>query len=159
MPAGSDGSGTALPVRFRPLGVRFAAILFGAMLILVTAVVWYAFPQHIRNEFTLFQRGTVLAFGLAAIAAGYALARCRVDARPDGLVTVNGYRTRLYPWDQVSDIFLRPGSPWAMIQLADGSTAAAMGIQGSDGTRAASQVRRLRSIVAEQSRPGESRST
>ena len=37
--------------------------------------------------------------------------------------------------------------PWAVLDVADGSTVAAMGIQGSDGSRAHAQVRRLRALV------------
>ena len=47
---------------------------------------------------------------------------------------------------------LRPGSPWAMLDLSDGTTVPAMGIQGSDGGRALRQVRQLRALVAQQSR-------
>ena len=62
-------------------------LLFGS-----TLVIWFAFPANVRDQFTYFQRATVIAFGLAAAAAGYALARSRVDARTDGLTVVNGYR-------------------------------------------------------------------
>ena len=97
----------------------------------------------------MFQRLTVVAFGIAAAAAIFALARSRLVARPDGLLAVNGYRSRLYAWDEVAGITLRAGGPWAILELADGTTAGAMGIQGSDGSRAVSQVKRLRVILAE----------
>ena len=54
---------------------------------------------------------------------------------------VNGYRSRRFEWNEVVAVTLRPGSPWAVLDLADGTTVPAMGIQGSDGARATAQVR------------------
>jgi hypothetical protein len=133
---------------FRPFGVRVAAVVLGALLLGVTAGIWLAFPQEVRDQFTTFQRVTVLAFGVAAAVAIFALARSRVEARPDGLLAVNGYRSHLYPWQDVARVTLRAGGPWAILELADGSTAPAMGIQGSDGSRAVAQVKELRVILA-----------
>jgi hypothetical protein len=73
-------------------------------------------------------------------------------AREDGVTIVNGYRKRSFEWNQLVAITLRPGGPWAVIDLSDGTTVSAMGIQGSDGRRALAQVRDLRSIVEELSR-------
>lgn len=146
MPAGSE-DGPA-PVTFRPRGVRVAAVVLGVTLFGASTAIWLAFPQSVRDQFTVFQRLTVLAFGLAALAAGYALGRSRVVAGETGLLVVNGYRSRTYPWSQVSGVTLRAGAPWAILQLTDGSTAAAMGIQGSDGDRAVRQVRQLRALLA-----------
>lgn len=145
MPAGSDPE--PLPVTFRPFGVRIAVLVLGVLLVAVCAVIWLAFPQHVRDQFTFLQRLTLIAFGLAAATGGYALARSRVEARAEGLVAVNGYRSHTYSWDQVAGVTLRAGGPWAILELADGSTAAAMGIQGSDGARAVAQVRQLREIM------------
>lgn len=145
MPAGSDPE--PLPVTFRPFGVRIAVLVLGVLLVAVCAVIWLAFPQHVRDQFTFLQRLTLIAFGLAAATGGYALARSRVEARAEGLVAVNGYRSHTYSWDQVSGVTLRAGGPWAILELVDGSTAAAMGIQGSDGARAVAQVKHLREIM------------
>ena len=145
MPAGSDPE--PLPVTFRPFGVRIAVLVLGVLLVAVCAVIWLAFPQHVRDQFTFLQRLTLIAFGLAAATGGYALARSRVEARAEGLVAVNGYRSHTYSWDQVAGVTLRAGGPWAILELADGSTAAAMGIQGSDGARAVAQVKHLREIM------------
>lgn len=145
MPAGSDPE--PLPVTFRPFGVRIAVLVLGVLLVAVCAVIWLAFPQHVRDQFTFLQRLTLIAFGLAAATGGYALARSRVEARAEGLVAVNGYRSHTYSWDQVAGVTLRAGGPWAILELSDGSTTAAMGIQGSDGARAVAQVKHLREIM------------
>jgi PH (Pleckstrin Homology) domain-containing protein len=144
MPADSE---VALPRTFRPLGVRVAIGVLGALLLLVVVVMWLAFPPEIRAQFTPLELGTVIALGLLFYACGFALARSRVVAREDGLTVVNGYRTRRFHWNEVLAVTLRNGSPWAVLDLSDGTTVAAMGIQGSDGPRAARQVREIRALV------------
>ncbi len=150
MPAGSEPSD--LPRTFRPFGVRIAVSVLGTLLVVAVVAIWLAFPQDIRDQFTAFQKLTVIGFGLMFYAGGYALARSRVVARPDGLTVVNGYRRRRLDWNEVLGVTLRRGSPWAVLDLSDGTTVAAMGIQGSDGARASAQVRRLRSLVAAHTR-------
>ena len=150
MPAASEPA--AGPRTFRPLGVRIAISVFGTMLVGVCAAAWFAFPPRIRAEFTVFQELTLLTLGLGLGAAGYALARSRLVARDDGLTVVNGYRSRRFEWAEVLGVTLRPGSPWAVLDLSDGTSVAAMGIQGSDGSRATRQVRELRALVERYSR-------
>jgi hypothetical protein len=146
MPAGSETL-LPLPHRFRPLGVRIAVALCGALLLLVVLTMWFSFSSEIRGQFTTMQLVTVVGLGAMAAVAGYALARCRVDARENGVTIVNGYRTRDFEWTQILAVSLRPGSPWAVLDLNDGTVVPAMGIQGSDGARAQRQVRQLRALV------------
>lgn len=151
MPHDSEPKGPALPVRlphtFRPLGVRIAVFVFGGLLVLVAAVVWFTFPPEIQAKFTTFQRGTIIVLGLGFLALGWGLARSRVEARAEGLRIVNGYRSRSLEWNEVVRVSMRPGSPWATLDLADGTTAQTLGIQSSDGARATRQVRELRGLV------------
>jgi hypothetical protein len=144
MPADSE---VPLPRTFRPFGVRLAIYVAGGLLMLVTTVMWLALPTEIRAQFTPLQIATILVLGLMFYAGGYALARSCVVAREDGLTVVNGYRTRRYEWNEVLAVSLRSGSPWAELDLSDGTTVAAMGIQGSDGPRALRQVREVRALV------------
>jgi len=148
MPAASEPTAQPpLPQTFRPLGVRMAIYVAGGLLLTVVLVTWFAFPPEIRDMFTFGQRFTVVGLGLMFYAAGHALSRSRVVAREDGLTVVNGYRTRRFEWNEILAVTLRPGSPWAVLDIADGTTVSAMGIQGSDGSRAQAQVRRLRALV------------
>ena len=153
MPAGSESAGPTsagpppLPLRRRPFGVRMAGWVFGAALFLVGAVVWVALPSAVQDAFTAFQRVTVVGLFLGAVVIGHALGRCRVDADERGLRVVNGYRTRELSWAQVVAVRLPPGSPWATLDLADGTSIAAVGVQGSDGQRARRQVAQLRSLI------------
>src|SRR5690349_11766110 len=154
MPAASErGPVPALPHTWRPFGVRMAGTVLGAGLLIVCALAWVGFDEETQARFTTFQRITVIALGLLAFAVWFALVRSRVVAEPDRLVVVNGYRRREYAWAQVVAVHLPPGAPWVTIDLADGSTVAAMGIQGSDGNRAKRAVRELRATVEHQSAP------
>jgi hypothetical protein len=145
MPAGSE---VTLPHTWRPLGVRLAGAFFGGLLLVVCAAAWLTFDPETRSKFNPVQRGTLVLLGLLFLGAGYALARSRVVAQADRLVVVNGYRRREYEWAEVLAVHLPPGAPWAVLDLADGTSAPAMGIQGSDGARAKRQVRELRAVLA-----------
>lgn len=150
MPAASESQrheAPALPARFRPYGVRYAGWVFSIALLVVVVVVWLTLPQAVRDEFTSLQRGTVAAMFLAGVVIAHALGRCRVDAHVEGLRVVNGYRSHDLSWAQVLAVRLAPGNPWATLDLADGTSLAAMGIQGSDGRRAQHQVRQLRALI------------
>lgn len=145
MPAASDP--VALPHTWRPLGPRIAGIAGGLMLLFVLLATWVLLPQDIRDQFTVFQRLTlVVIIGLGG-AAFHALTRSRVDATQEGLTVVNGYKVRRFEWAQVVAVHLPPGAPWATLDLDDGETCAAMGIQGSDGARAQRAVRELRALL------------
>ena len=125
-----------------------AGALFGGLLLVVCAVAWFSFDDETRARFTLFQRGTLAFLGLLFFSAGFAMARSRVVAETDRLVVVNGYRTHAYEWAEVLAVHLPPGAPWAVLDLADGTSQAAMGIQGSDGGRAHRAVAELRLLLS-----------
>lgn len=148
MPAVSEPT---LPHTWRPLGVRMAGLVFGGMLLAVCAVAWFSFDEETRAKFTAFQRGTVVVLGLMFFAAGHAMARSRVVAQAERLVVVNGYRRHEYEWAEVLAVHLPRGAPWAVLDLSDGTSQPAMGIQGSDGGRAQRAVRELRILIQ---RPG-----
>jgi hypothetical protein len=125
-----------------------AGALFGTLLLVVVAFAWFSFDAEIRARFSMFQRGTLIFLGLLFYSVGYALARSRVVAERDRLVVVNGYRRHEYDWAEVLAVHLPPGAPWAVLDLADGTSQPAMGIQGSDGSRAQRAVGELRTLIS-----------
>ena len=153
MPAASEGgagaSTPALPVTFRPLGPRIVGIGLGVGLLVVFSAAWISFGPDVRARFTFFQRSTLVFLGALGFGAIFALVRSRVDGERGRLVVVNGFRRRELAWEQVVSVRMPPGAPWATLDLSDGTTLAAMGIQGSDGARAQQAVRQLRAIVAD----------
>ena len=148
MPADSDRPLPELPHTWRPLGPRLAGIIFGSALVVVCVFAWFGWDAETRARFTFLQRATLAGFGLLAFACMYALIRSRVVAEAERLVVVNGYKRHEYAWAEIVAVNLPPGAPWATLDLADGTTAAVMGIQGSDGGRAQRAVRELRRLVA-----------
>ena len=124
-----------LPHTWRPLGPRIAGAAAGGALLVITLFLWIGFDQETRDAVTPLQRGTVVLLGLIGFACLYALIRSRVDAEMDRLIVVNGYRRHEYEWPQIVGVHLPPGAPWFTLDLADGSTVSAMGIQGSDGAQ------------------------
>lgn len=149
MPADSD---LALPRRWRPLGTRLAGWFFGGLFLLVSVVMWMSLGEARKH---IAQRDVNLLLGcaVALLICLHALMRCRVDASERGVTVVNGYRRRDLEWAEVVAITMPPGAPWAVLDLADGRTASAMGIQASDGDRARAHVRDLRALI-EAHQPG-----
>jgi hypothetical protein len=136
-----------LPVRFRPLGVRIAVAGFAVVLLATLVFVWVALPNDVQHGFTVAQWATFLAMVVGVLAVGHALARSRVEADDSGVRLINGYRTHRMDWSQVVAVTLRPGNPWAVLDLTDGTARSAMGIQGSDGKRAVRHTRQLRALI------------
>ena len=150
MPAASEAGAAplpALPHTWRPLGPRIAGIAAGGALLVITGFLWLGFDQETRDAVTGFQRGTVVAMFLLGFSCLYALARSRVDASDDGVLVVNGFRSRQFAWAEIIAVRLNPGQPWVTLDLADGTTASVMAIQGSDGLRARTAARELRALV------------
>lgn len=147
MPADSDPHMAGLPRQFRPLGVRLAGWFFGGLFVVVCAAMWIGLGAELRAKFAVRQELTLLALAIGLLVCLHALMRCRVDATADGLRIVNGYKSRSVAWSQVVEVHLPPGAPWATLDLVDGTTVSAMGIQGSDGQRSRRQVQELRALV------------
>ena len=140
-----------LPHTWRPYGARVAGVVLGGLLLLLVVVVWIALGSDIRARFSVFQRSTLVGFGVLGFVAWYALMRSRVSADERGVTVVNGYRRQEFEWSQVVGVNLRRGAPWAGMDLSDGTSISMLAIQGSDGQRAVRAVRQLRRLVAEQS--------
>jgi hypothetical protein len=145
MPAVSEPS---LPHTWRPLGVRLAVLFFGGMLVVVCVAGWIAVGSDVRAKVTIYQEATLVLLAGMAVAVAWSLYRCRVTATAGGLEVVNGYRTHHYEWPEVLAVHMPPGAPFATLDLADGTSRLALGIQSSDGDRARQAVRELRVLVA-----------
>lgn len=140
---------------FRPRRLRALAVVMSVALCGLVVLGWLALPVHLREQFTLSQRLTLLALlgvlelVIVAIAASYV----RADAV--GLQFRNGLRTYAVGWDRVHKIMLRPGDPWGLLLLIppdggafevdlDAEKRQLMGIQGNDGDAAREAIEALR---------------
>lgn len=137
-----------LPHTWRPLGVRLAMLFFGGLLVVVCVAGWIAVGPDVRAKVTPYQQATLVLFAAMAVAVAWALVRCRVIATEAGLEVVNGYRRHHYEWAEVVAVHLPPGAPFLVLDLADGTSRAALGIQASDGARARVAIGQLRLLLA-----------
>jgi hypothetical protein len=90
--------------------------------------------------------------GLLIVGALWAMSRSRVVVDARRVTVVNGFRTRVFEREEVLGVALPQGAPWATVDLADGTSVPAMGVQGSDGDRAKTAVREFRRVLAARTR-------
>jgi hypothetical protein len=133
-----------LPHTWRPLGVRLAAVFFGGLLLVVCVAGWIAVGPEVRGRVTPYQQVTLVLIAVAGGAVLWALVRCRVTATAQGLLLVNGYRRHAFDWPEVLAVHMPRGAPFAILDLADGTSIQALGIQSADGNRAKVAVLQLR---------------
>ncbi len=140
---------------FRPRRLRILAVVMSVALCGLIVFGWLALPVHLREQFTLSQRLTLLALLAVLELVVVAIAASYVRADAVGLRFRNGFRTYAVAWERVHKIMLRPGDPWGLLLLipSDGSTFEVdldaekrqlMGIQGNDGDAARDAIEALR---------------
>jgi Bacterial PH domain len=135
----------SLPVTWRPRrSRRMAAVL--ATVIMITMV---TLAIIVAPPFSVADRAGLVLFGVAIAAVLSLLGRCRISADAAGLTLVNPLRTRRLAWAEVLGVAMGEGEPWPTLDLADGSTVSAMGIQRSDGERARRALAELRALLRE----------
>jgi Bacterial PH domain len=133
-----------LPVRWRPRRGRvvphaLAALSLGAIVVVALVV----------PTFQVADRLALIILGGAIAVALYFFGRCELRAAASGLTVVNILRTTELDWAEVLDARMEPGEPWPTLDLADGTTMAAMGIQSTDGKHARQAVAELRDLIAQ----------
>ncbi|APU39355.1 MULTISPECIES: PH domain-containing protein [unclassified Streptomyces] len=133
----------ALPVTFRPTRTR--AVLLGvglAMFATITAIAVLlenlSPGERISFVFTAVLLSSVLVL----------LSRPKVTADEDGVTVVNLTNVRRLAWAEILRVNLRPGDPWVFLDLSDGTSLPALGIQpGVARQQAISDARALRALV------------
>ncbi|MFF8094937.1 PH domain-containing protein [Streptomyces sp. NPDC016675] len=138
----------ALPVTFRPGRTR--AVLT------VLAVITFAAITAVGLLLDGLGPGERLSFALTGLLlAGVVLllARPRVVADDAGVTVVNLTTKRRLAWAEIVRVNLRQGDPWAFLDLSDGTSLPALGIQpGIARERALHDARALRALVEARSR-------
>ncbi|QDP97334.1 PH domain-containing protein [Microlunatus elymi] len=139
-----------------PRKLRIVGGAFAAALLAVAVLGWFALPQHLRDQFTVFQILTLLVFlaAIIAVIAMVALSVVRADAE---VVTVrNGIRTHRLAWRQVHAVIYRQGDPWPTLLVGDPDDPhrqLVLGIQRTDGDRSVRAVTALRELHARAQSP------
>ncbi|MYQ99989.1 PH domain-containing protein [Streptomyces sp. SID6139] len=143
----------SLPVTFRPGHTR-AVLLTAAVAIFLTisgvALLLEGLGPGERMSFVV--TGALIFWVLAQ------LARIKVVADESGVTVVNIASSRRLAWAEILQVNLRPGDPWVFLNLSDGTSLPALGIQpGIARQRAIADARALRALAEAHSavRPGE----
>ena len=130
---------------WRPRRARIIPYVLAVVVVAGMVVLAVAMPA----PWALGDRIGLVVIGLLIASVLHLLARSRVTADDRGLTVVNGLRTHEYEWAEVLGVSMGVGAPWPTLDLADGSTVPAMGIQASDGDRAKRAVTELATLVHE----------
>jgi hypothetical protein len=139
------------PATWRPHLARIIPYVLAVMVVVGMVALAVVMPSN----WALGDRIGLVVIGLIVVGVLHMLARSRVTADDRGLTIVNGLRTHEYEWAEVLGVSMPEGAPWPTLDLADGSTIAAMGIQSSDGERARRAVAELAAMVHERGEASE----
>ncbi|MFJ4515020.1 PH domain-containing protein [Streptomyces sp. NPDC088817] len=144
----------ALPVTFRPGRTRAVLLTAGAVIFVVITTVGLLLEQLSPGERVSFAFTGALLAGVLVL-----LARPKVVADDSGVTVVNIVGRRRLEWAEIIQVNLRPGDPWVFLNLSDGTSLAALGIQpGIAKQQAIADARALRALVEARSLPGRERS-
>ncbi|MEU7039602.1 PH domain-containing protein [Streptomyces varsoviensis] len=133
----------ALPVTFRPTRTRAVLLTVGVAVLVALTVM-----SLLLETLSTGDRATFICTGLVIFAVLVLLSRPKIVAGPDGVVVVNLTTTRRLDWAQIVRVNLRPGDAWVHLDLADGTSLPAMGIQpGVAKEQAIGDARALRALA------------
>ncbi|MFH8384021.1 PH domain-containing protein [Kitasatospora sp. NPDC018058] len=137
------------PVTWAPRRTRAVLLPVCALLVVLFAVLALLLPAN----WQLNDRIMMIVSGVLFACVGLMLARPRVTADAEGVTVVNFVRSRRLAWAEIVRINFRQGDPWATLDLADGTSLAAVGIQSGVGkAQAIADARALRDLVEHHSR-------
>ncbi|MBQ1000209.1 PH domain-containing protein [Streptomyces nigra] len=139
-----------LPVTFRPGRTRGILLTAGAAIFVVITAVALLLEKLGPGERLSFILTGALMFGVLAL-----LARVRVVADEAGVTVVNIASRRRLAWAEIVQVNLRPGDPWVFLNLSDGTSLPALGIQpGIAKAKAIADARALRALAEARSAEG-----
>lgn len=147
----TGGAARRLPVTWRPLLCRLVAYGMAGAVVLTTVVL----AATIAPPFALADRLGLVLVGVLIAGGLHLLGRCRVTADARGITVVNLIRVHRFEWAEVLRVNMGVGESWPTLDLADGSTLGAMGIQSADGGRAQRAVAELRTLLQERGEAAE----
>ncbi|MEU5027501.1 PH domain-containing protein [Streptomyces milbemycinicus] len=143
VPAQPPAGLPALPVTFRPTRTRAVLLTVGVAQALALSAIALLLERLSPGEKLSFVFTGLLFLGVLTL-----LSRPKVIADADGVTVVNLTTKRRLAWAEVLRVNLRPGDPWVYLDLSDGTSLPAMGIQpGIAKARAIGDARALRALA------------
>ncbi|KUM71731.1 PH domain-containing protein [Streptomyces griseorubiginosus] len=133
----------ALPVTFRPGRTRVVLLTAGVAIFVVITVIALLLEQLGPGERLSFVFTAALLAGVL-----FLLARVKVVADESGVTVQNIASRRRLEWAEIIQVNLRPGDPWVFLNLSDGTSLPALGIQpGIAKQQAIADARALRALA------------
>ncbi|MGW4029854.1 PH domain-containing protein [Streptomyces sp. NPDC004838] len=133
----------ALPATFRPNRTRVVLLAVGTVMFSVISAVGLTLDRLSPGERISFVFTAALFLGVL-----YLLSRPKVVADESGVTVVNITRVRRLEWAEILRVNLRPGDPWVFLDLSDGTSLPALGIQpGIARQKAIGDARALRALA------------
>ncbi|MET7851245.1 PH domain-containing protein [Streptomyces avermitilis] len=133
----------ALPVTFRPGRTRAVLLTAGVAIFVVLTTVVMLLETLTPAERLSFVFTAALLCGVLVL-----LSRPKVVADESGVTVVNITSRRHLAWAEILQVNLRPGDPWVFLDLSDGTSLPALGIQpGIAKQRAIADARTLRALA------------
>jgi hypothetical protein len=133
--------------RLGPLVAYPIAVAVVALLVVIAR----GLPTEGGLSFAAVDRVALVLIGLAVAWFLHRLAAVRIVADDAGVTVHNVLRRRRVDWAEIVAVRFGPDDPWVYLDLADGTTLAAMGIQSADGDRARAAAAELAALVAARS--------
>lgn len=139
----------SLPVTFHPYLARRVLAGLAVAVTVAIGVVTFAVPSASEQAggFRTADRLGMGVIAVLALAGLWLLDRPRIRADESGLEVTNVFRRRRLEWAEVVAVSLGPDDPWLVLDLDDGTTLSAMGVQTSDGQRAQVAAAQVRALV------------
>lgn len=139
----SEPTASVLPVTFRPARTRVVLLTVGLAMFVVITAVGLMLEKLGPGERASFVFTAALFLGVLVL-----LSRPKVVADDEGVTVVNITRTRRLAWAEILKVNLRPGDPWVFLDLSDGTSLPALGIQpGIAKDQAIRDARALRALA------------
>ncbi|MFE9397595.1 PH domain-containing protein [Streptomyces flavidovirens] len=132
-----------LPVTFRPTRTRAVLLTVGVAMFAVITAVALMLDTLSGAERAAFIFTALLLFGVLVL-----LSRPKVVADEAGVTVVNLTTKRRLEWAEIVRVNLRPGDAWVFLDLSDGTSLPALGIQpGVAKQQAIRDARALRALA------------
>jgi hypothetical protein len=132
-----------LPVTFRPGRTRAVLITAGVAIFVTITVIALLLEQLGPGERLSFIFTAALFAGVL-----FLLARVKVVADESGVTVQNIAGRRHLEWAEIIQVNLRPGDPWVFLNLSDGTSLPALGIQpGIAKQQAIADAKALRALA------------
>ncbi|GLP72691.1 MULTISPECIES: PH domain-containing protein [unclassified Streptomyces] len=132
-----------LPVTFRPGRTRAVLLTAGVAIFVTITVIALLLEQLGPGERLSFIFTAALLAGVL-----FLLARVKVVADESGVTVQNIAGRRHLEWAEIIQVNLRPGDPWVFLNLSDGTSLPALGIQpGIAKQQAIADAKALRALA------------